>query len=138
MLVILKQLWSLLFFISFFLICEIKIWSENKINTAHVLFHFMNLLWWSHSLLLFTAFVRLSSCNVPSYFFLIKKFFSWCRPLFLKSLWTLLQFCFCFMFLCFCCEAFGILARGPGMEPTAPALEGKVLTTGLPVIRTGE
>ena len=42
------------------------------------------------------------------------------------------------MFWCFCCEAFGILARGPGMEPTAPALEGIVLTTGLPVIRTGE
>ena len=29
-------------------------------------------------------------------------------------------------------EACGILASQPGMEPTPPALEGKLLTTGLP------
>ena len=29
-------------------------------------------------------------------------------------------------------EACGILASQPGMEPKPPALEGKLLTTGLP------
>ena len=29
-------------------------------------------------------------------------------------------------------EAYGILATQPGIEPAAPALEGKVLTTGPP------
>ena len=32
----------------------------------------------------------------------------------------------------FGCEAFGILAPQPEIEPTPPALEGKVLTTGPP------
>ena len=36
------------------------------------------------------------------------------------------------MFWFFGHEACGILAPGPGIEPTPPALEGKVLTTGLP------
>ena len=36
------------------------------------------------------------------------------------------------MFWCFGCEACGILAPQPGMEHTPPALEGEVLTTGLP------
>ena len=37
-----------------------------------------------------------------------------------------------FFFFFFGHEACGILAPQPGMEPTAPALEGKVLTTGPP------
>ena len=36
------------------------------------------------------------------------------------------------MFCFFGQEACGILAPRPGIEPTTPALEGKVLTTGLP------
>ena len=36
------------------------------------------------------------------------------------------------MFWCFDCKPCGILAPRPGIEPTPPALEGKVLTTGLP------
>ena len=36
------------------------------------------------------------------------------------------------MFWFFGREACGILAPWPGIEPTPPALEGKVLTTGLP------
>ena len=51
---------------------------------------------------------------------------------FLKSLLNLLQYCFCFMFWVFGCEACGILAPQPGNEPTPPALEGEVLTTGSP------
>ena len=43
----------------------------------------------------------------------------------------LLQYCFCFMFWFFGREACGILAPWPGFEPTPPALEGEVLTTGL-------
>ena len=36
------------------------------------------------------------------------------------------------MFWFFGCEACGILAPQPGIEPTPPALEGEVLTTGPP------
>ena len=36
------------------------------------------------------------------------------------------------MFWFFGREARGILAPRPGIEPTSPALEGEVLTTGLP------
>ena len=36
------------------------------------------------------------------------------------------------MFWFFGQEACGILAPGPGIKPTPPSLEGKVLTTGLP------
>ena len=36
------------------------------------------------------------------------------------------------MFWIFGCEACGILAPQPGIEPALPALEGKVLTTGPP------
>ena len=35
------------------------------------------------------------------------------------------------MFWLLDCEAYGILAPEPGIEPTPSALEGKVLTTGL-------
>ena len=51
-------------------------------------------------------------------------------PPFLKSLLNLLQYCFCFMFWFFDHEACGILAPQPGIEPTSPVLEEKVLTTG--------
>ena len=64
------------------------------------------------------------------FFFKIFFFFG-CGP-FLKSLLNLLQYCFCFMFWFSGHEACGILAPQPGMEPTPHALEGKVLTTGLP------
>ena len=51
----------------------------------------------------------------------------------LKNLyWNLLQYCFCFMFWCFGCEACRILASQPGINPMPPALEGKILITGLP------
>ena len=44
----------------------------------------------------------------------------------------LLQHCFCFMFWLFDYEACEILGPWPGIEPTPPVLEDKVLTTGLP------
>ena len=36
------------------------------------------------------------------------------------------------MFWLFGCEACGILASQPGIEPSPPAVGGEVLTTGLP------
>ena len=42
------------------------------------------------------------------------------------SLLSLLQYCFCFMFWFFDPEACEILAPQPGMEPTPPALKGKL------------
>ena len=56
-------------------------------------------------------------------------FFFFC---FLKSLLNLLQYCFYFLVLVFGHEACAILAPWLGMEPTAPALEGEILTTGPP------
>ena len=38
------------------------------------------------------------------------------------------------MFWLFGCEAHGILSPQPGIKSTCPALEGEVLTTGLPVL----
>ena len=49
-----------------------------------------------------------------------------------QSLLKMLQYYACFMFQIFSCETGGILASPPGIEPTARALEGKVLTTGQP------
>ena len=46
-----------------------------------------------------------------------------------KPLLNLLQYCFCFGF---CHEICGRLASRPGIEPSHPGLEGKVLTTGPP------
>ena len=51
---------------------------------------------------------------------------------FLKSLLSLLQYCFCSMFWFFDREAYGILVPQPGIEPAPPALEGEVLTTSMP------
>ena len=44
---------------------------------------------------------------------------------------NLLQYCFYFYVSVFGCKACGILAPQPGIEPALPALEGKVLDTGL-------
>ena len=49
-----------------------------------------------------------------------------------KSLLNLLQYCFCSVFWFFSHKACGILAPRPGIEPTPPALEGKVLINGPP------
>ena len=62
--------------------------------------------------------------------FFFKDFFL-CGP-FLKSSLNLLQYSFCFMFWFSGCEACGILALWPGIKPAPPAVEGKILTTGLP------
>ena len=53
---------------------------------------------------------------------------------FLKFLLNLFQYCFCFfMFWLFGHETkYGILAPWPGIKPVLSALEGEVLTTGLP------
>ena len=61
----------------------------------------------------------------------VLRLFFYCRP-FLKSLLNLLQYCFCFMFRFFVCKAFGILASPPEIKPALLALEGQVLTSGLP------
>ena len=67
-------------------------------------------------------------------FLILKNVFCFCGP-FLKSLLNLLQYSFCFMFsfflLCFPFP-YGILAHWSGIEPTPPAVEGKVLTTRSP------
>ena len=63
-------------------------------------------------------------------FFFLLRFF-WCGQ-FLKSLLNLLQYCFCFMFWFFGRQACNILTPWPGIKPTPPALEDKVLTTGPP------
>ena len=51
---------------------------------------------------------------------------------FLKSLLNLLQYRFCFMFWFLGHKAYGFLAPRLRIEPAPPALEGEVLTTGLP------
>ena len=51
---------------------------------------------------------------------------------FLKSLLNFSQYYFCFMFWFFGHETYGVLAPWPLMESAPPALEGEVLTTGLP------
>ena len=55
-----------------------------------------------------------------------------CMCSFLKSLPHLLQYCFCFMFWFCVQEACGVLYPCPGIKPAPPALESKVLTSGLP------
>ena len=47
-----------------------------------------------------------------------------------KSLMNLLRYCFCFMFWLLGHVACGILAPQPGIKPTLPGWEGKVLTNG--------
>ena len=48
-----------------------------------------------------------------------------------KYLSNLLQYCFCFTFRFSGRETYGILASQSGIEPSPPALEGKVFTAGL-------
>ena len=57
----------------------------------------------------------------------ILKYLFWCG-LFFKSLLSLLHYCVCFMLGFYGPEACGILATQPGIEGTAPAVEGEVLT----------
>ena len=52
--------------------------------------------------------------------------------IFLKSLLNRLQYCFCFMVWFSGHEACGVLAPWLGIEPTSPALEVEILTTGPP------
>ena len=52
---------------------------------------------------------------------------------FFKLLLNLLQYCFCFIYVYFFGhEACVTLVPWPGIKPTPSALEGQVLTTGLP------
>ena len=51
---------------------------------------------------------------------------------FVKSLLNSLQYCFCFIFWCFCHKACGILNPWPSIRPTCLALEGKIWTYGPP------
>ena len=62
-----------------------------------------------------------------AYFF--KKFL--CGP-FLKSLLSLLKYCFCFIFWFLGYESGRTLSPRSGIKPTPLALEGEVLTTGPP------
>ena len=61
-----------------------------------------------------------------------KKKFFFCGPFF-KSELNLLQYCFWFMFWFFVCKACGILTARQRIEPAPPSVEGKVLSTELPV-----
>ena len=83
-----------------------------------------NVLWAPKSMLL----------NSFLFFFFHLRIF-WCGP-FLKSLFNLLQYCFCFTLWFFVSKAWGILAHWPGSKPLSPVLEGEVLTTGPPVVKT--
>ena len=56
-------------------------------------------------------------------------FFMWT---FFKVLLNLWQYCFCCMFWFFGHEAGGILSPQSEIEPTPPAREGELLTTGSP------
>ena len=55
-----------------------------------------------------------------------------CQPFFKSLYLNLLQYWSCFMFWCFGCEAYGILAPWLEIKPAPLALEGEVLTTGPP------
>ena len=72
---------------------------------------------------------RTRAISVFFYYFL-RFFLIW--TVFKKSLLNLLQYCLCFIFWFSDCEACGILALSPGIKPVSLALEGKVLTSGLP------
>ena len=59
--------------------------------------------------------------TIGLFYFFKDFFFFWCGP-FLKSLLNLLQYCFCFMFWFFGCQACGILALQSGIEPPTPCI----------------
>ena len=63
-----------------------------------------------------------------AYLFLLFNFYLFI----LKSLLNFLQYCFCFVLWFFGPKACGVLAPWPGIELAPPALEGEVLTTGMP------
>ena len=71
----------------------------------------------------------LEDCSL--YHFILLKDFCLMWAIFKKSLLNLLQYHFCFDFVFFGPEAYGILAPKPGIEPAPSALEGEVLTTRL-------
>ena len=73
----------------------------------------------------------LSRTKVFLLFFLKNFFFVLCGPFF-KSLLNFLQYCFCSMLWFSGYKAHGILVPWPGVEPTLPAMEGEVSTTGSP------
>ena len=74
------------------------------------------------------------SWYAPYYIYILLKiffFFFGCGP-FLKSSLNSRQYCFCFMFWFFGHYTCGFLIPQWGTEPTHAALEGKLLTNGLP------
>ena len=77
------------------------------------------------------TFFPLFTC-FTSFFLKFFFFFFLMWTIFFKSLLNLLQYCFCFMFWFFGCQACGIFTPQPGTEPAPPALEGEVFTTGRP------
>ena len=84
-------------------------------------------LWWPYSsvfpghfdVLFFPPGIIRSNAHI----FFVRFFFFFCYGPFKKSLLNSLQYCFCSMFWCFGCEACGIFARQPVMEPAPPAVE---------------
>ena len=69
--------------------------------------------------------VNLGSCLF--FFFKVDFFF------FFKSLWNLLQYCFCcFTFWLFGCEAYGILVPWLGIKPSPPVLKVQSLSHWIP------
>ena len=77
---------------------------------------------------LFTGSHRVSA---PSVLIILLDFYFLMWTVF-KSLLNLLPYCFCFMFCLSDHKSCGILAPQSRLELTSPALEGQVLTTGLP------
>ena len=104
------------------LICHFLIVSEY---TKHLNFSAVSLIPWVLRLLEHAPQTSICFIYPPTFFKII------CGPFF-KSLLNLLQYCFCFMFWYFGHEACGILAPPPWISDPPPALEGEVLTTGLP------
>lgn len=74
-----------------------------------------------------SSFILLDGVSMNKF---LQFFFSFLGPL-LKSLLSLLECYFCFMFWFSGLKAFGISAPWPATEPAVPALEGEVLTSGL-------
>ena len=75
-----------------------------------------------------SAFIQMTVVSDDSKLYTTASFFFFKD--FLMPLFNLLQYCFCFMFQFFGCEACGIIPPRPGIELTPHALEGKVLTSG--------
>ena len=95
--------------------------SSNTCHRCHLLT--LNVINWTLLPTLFVLFLPITTV-------VFKIFLCVCGP-FIKPLLKLSQYCFCFIFWVFGCEACEILAPWPGIEPASFALEGEVLTTGL-------